>query len=328
MNHGNLGRGAFYYMTGITVLNLLNVLLSFFFFHDLRQVYEAETGGGPGRLEITALVSICLNLVFLFWNSILAKGWGRTLAAFVLTVLTAWLAEGLGVHYGYVFGHYHYSGMLGFQVWAVPMIVCLAWEPILYSAYCLTDFLVPSEFGGSESFLRRMLPYLVMAAIGGIATTAWDLMIDPFAVRRGWWVWEYGGPYMRDIANGVPISNFFGWWKVAFVCHLIYRLVLETGPHPRRSLYLSVYGPMMLYLNLFIGAMVGALLMLERPDVGMIGVACMGTLLLLGGAKIFLLKQGVEPSPADPWLQGRSGGVSAENLSNPPAPSVLQRATT
>lgn len=308
MDDQNLGRGAFFYMTAITALNLLNILVSLLFFHDLQRVYEAETGGGPGRLEVTAFVGICLNLVFVFWNSILAKGWARTLAAFALTVFTAWLAEGLGVHYGYVFGHYHYTGMLGFQVWAVPVIVCLAWEPILYSAYCLTDFLVPSEFGESSPFWRRVLPYLAMAALGGIATTAWDLMIDPFAVKRGWWVWEYGGPYMRDLSGGVPISNFYGWWKVAFVCHLIYRLVLETGRRPRRSLYLSVYGPMMLYLNLFIGAMVGALFMLGRPDVAMIGLACMGTLLLLGGAKTFLFKQGLGPSPADCWLRTGAKG--------------------
>jgi len=76
MNNGNLGRGAFYSMTGITVLNLLNVFLSFFYFHDLRQVYEAETGGGPERLEITAFVAICLNLVFLFWNGLQGRSGG------------------------------------------------------------------------------------------------------------------------------------------------------------------------------------------------------------------------------------------------------------
>lgn len=306
MKDEKLGRGAFIYMTVITVVSLINVLYNYFCIDPTE--FEAafqRTPDRPGPIELAALINICLNLGFLFWNSTLAKGWGRTLAAFVITVLIAFVAEGLGVHYGYVFGHYHYSGILGVQVWAVPILVCLAWEPILYSAYCLTDFLIPSGLKKSGSLFSRILPYLIMAALGGIATTAWDLMIDPFAVDQGWWIWEEGGPYTPYIATGVPISNFFGWWKVAFVCHLVYRIILETHPKPRRSLYLSVYGPLMLYLHLFIGGLSSILLFLKRPEVAMIGVMSMGALLVIALAKIFLFKQGVAPSPVDEWLRGQ-----------------------
>ena len=300
MDNTKLGRGPFIYMTVLTVLTLVQVLYSYAF----REMSTVYTSGAehPGMIETSAWIGIVLNLVFLFWNSILAKGLGRTIVAFILTVFTAWLAEGLGVHYGYVFGHYHYTALLGYQIWAVPILVCLAWEPILYGAYCITDFLLPSEMRRSGSFVSRILPYLMMAVLGGIATTAWDLMIDPFAVDRGWWVWEEGGPYMKNIANGVPISNFFGWWKVAFVCHLIYRLVLETGPTPRRSLCLSVYGPMMLYLNLLIGGLSSSLIFLKRPDIAMIGIMCMGALFLIACAKVFLFKRGVDPSTGDTLL--------------------------
>ncbi|MEW6443927.1 MAG: carotenoid biosynthesis protein [bacterium] len=313
MNDDKLGRGAFFYMTAVTVFNVGNVLYNYFFVDPVQfqQSYQ-RAGDAPGPLEYSALVNICLNLVFLFWSSSLAKGWGRTLSAFFITVLIAFVAEGLGVHYGYVFGHYHYSGILGVQVWAVPIIVCMAWEPILYAAYCLTDFLIPSDLKKSGSFVRRIFPYLIMAAFGGMATTAWDLMIDPFAVDQGWWIWEQGGPYTPYIATGVPISNFFGWWKVAFVCHLVYRLILETHPKPRRSLYLSVYGPLMLYLHLFLGALSSMLLFLKRPEVAMIGVMCMGGFLVLAFGKIFLLKQRVAPHPADRWLAGEAGEPAAE----------------
>jgi len=304
MNDSTRGRGAFIFMTVLTAIMLVNGVYTYLFV-DADAVYKTAVRE-VGPIELGAWVGITLNLVFLFWNAILIKGLARTLIAFVLTVFTAWLAEGLGVHYGYVFGHYHYTELLGYQIWAVPIIVCLAWEPILYAAYCITDFIVPSEMRKSSSFSHRVLSYLVMAVIGGIATTAWDLMMDPFAVNRGWWVWEQGGPYMQYIANGVPISNFFGWWKVAFVCHLIYRLVLETGPRPRRSLYLNVYGPMMLYLNLLLGALSSTLIFLKRPDIAMVGIMCMGTLFLLGFVKIFLLKRGVDHSPGDAWLMESS----------------------
>jgi hypothetical protein len=156
----------------------------------------------------------------------------------------------------------------------------------------------------TDSFFRKLLFYLIVAAIGGIVTTAWDLMVDPNAVQRGHWVWEQGGPYMQGIvANGVPISNYFGWWKVAFVCHIVFRLALDTGKRPpRRSLYLTVYGPMMLYFNLFIGSFFNVLIYLKRPDVAMIGLMSMGAFLFMGLAKIYLLKTGVGHSAAVSFL--------------------------
>jgi len=300
----NLGRGAFLYMTAVTLFSLINILWACFFL-DVDSAFP-KIPEQPGRLEAAALLSILLNLVFLFWNSVLTKGWGRTLLAFTITVLIAFFAEGLGVHYGMVFGPYHYTGILGVQIWAVPVIVCLAWEPILYSAYCVTDFLIPTEVRKSASWLQRVVPYLLMAVLGGIATTAWDLMIDPYAVDRGWWVWHHGGPYMPDIENGVPISNFFGWFKVAFVCNLVYRVILDSGPALRRSLYLSVYGPLMLYFHLLIGGMGAAFLFLKRPDVVMIGVFCMGSIFLVAFFKLCLLRAGVALSPGYAWLMDRA----------------------
>jgi uncharacterized membrane protein len=96
-------------------------------------------------MEAGAWIFISLLVLYCLWNSILAKGVWRTVTAGVVTLFICWLAEGLGVHYGYVFGHYHYTHLLGFQIWAVPILVCLAWEPILYSAFYVTDFLIPTE---------------------------------------------------------------------------------------------------------------------------------------------------------------------------------------
>ena len=312
MDDSKLGRGAFFYVTFLTVLSLISQTYTYLFVADTDAVYRMA---GPGPLESGTWIFISLLLLYCLWNSILAKGVWLTAAAGVVTLFICWLAEGTGVHYGWVFGHYHYTHLLGFQIWAVPILVCFAWEPILYSAYYVTDFLIPSQLKNSDSFFRKVLFYLIEATIGGMATMAWDLMVDPYFVQRGGWVWEQGGLYMQGIiANGVPISNFFGWWKVAFVCHIVYRLALDTGKRPpRRSLYLTVYGPMMLYFNLFIGTFFNMLIYLKRPEVAMIGLLSMGTFLFMGLAKIYLLKTGVGHSAAEELLTH-----SASNGDQPP----------
>lgn len=301
MDDAKRGRAPFYFVTMLTVIALISQTYTFFFAANTDAAY---TMPGPGPIEAGAWIFIPLLLVYCFWNSILTKGWALTIGAGIVTLFICWLAEGLGVHYGYVFGHYHYTHLLGFQIWAVPILVCFAWEPILYSAYYLTDFLLPMGLKESHSLVHKVLLYLIAATIGGIVTTAWDLMIDPFMVKRGCWVWEEAGPYMQGIvANGVPLSNYFGWWKVAFVCHIIFRLTMDFGKTaPRRSPYLTVYGPMMLYFNLFIGQFTSVLIYLKRPDVAMIGLFSMGAFLFMGLAKIYLLKTGTEHSHAEKFL--------------------------
>ena len=247
MTTDTTGKRSFVLITVLTTFLVLNIFVlidaaNALFHIDL--VKEFACKGRFGFFEAQTLVMLLLLNIFVIWNSVLTKGWTRSLAAISLTMIVAFFAEVLGVTYGMIFGRYYYTEVLGFQVLRVPLLVALAWEPILYASFCLIEFLIPSEKEVSGPIWERLVPYILMATIGGIATTAWDLMLDPFAVDRGWWVWIDGGSYAPYLKNGVPVSNFFGWFKVAFVCQLIYRyFMVETGIQPKKTLHLSVYGP-------------------------------------------------------------------------------------
>ena len=118
------------------------------------------------------------------------------------------------------------------------------------------------------------------AAIGALATTAWDLMIDPIAVSQNWWVWVGGGPYVPYVGNGVPIQNFMGWLGVAFVINLIYRQISD-GMEQHKSTLLTFYGPLTLYCSLFLTAFGVAITILERPEVALIGMLAMGPFIVI-----------------------------------------------
>ena len=45
------------------------------------------------------------------------------------------------------------------------------------------------------------------------ALTAWDVFLDPRMVREGYWTWPGGGRY-----EGVPASNFAGWFVTGLAC--------------------------------------------------------------------------------------------------------------
>ena len=54
-------------------------------------------------------------------------GWRLGLLMFFATALITWLFEQVGVATGAVYGAYHYSGMLGPKLGAVPLLIPLAW---------------------------------------------------------------------------------------------------------------------------------------------------------------------------------------------------------
>ena len=73
--------------------------------------------------------------------------------------------------------------------------------------------LVPSSW-------KRWQRLLAVAAVGGLVMTAWDLIMDPFMVAGGHWVWDTNGAYF-----GIPLQNFWGWWLTIFTTFALYLLI-------------------------------------------------------------------------------------------------------
>ena len=267
MNNADKGKAPFRYLLLVTIISvaliILNVLL-----------------GMRIPFSVSFLVGyVAALLVFVVWHALLTKGWKRSLLMFGLSFIIAFGAEALGVNFGLVFGHYYYTAALGPSLFGVPFLAALAWEPIVYAAFCISDMLSSRMLNLSPLFKHTISPVWA-AAMGAFATTAWDMMIDPIAVSQGWWVWVGGGPYVPYVANGVPIQNFVGWLGVAFVINLIYRK-LADGMEPTGSSALTFYGPLTLYCSLFLTAFGVAITILERPEVALVGLLAMGPFIVI-----------------------------------------------
>jgi putative membrane protein len=220
-------------------------------------------------------------LVFVVWHAVLTKGWRLSLVMFAASFVVAFTAEALGVNFGLIFGRYYYTPVLGVQLWGVPLLAALAWEPIAYAAFSLTEALSPDGLQTAAG-PRRWLGYAGLAALGALATTAWDLMIDPIAVSQGWWVWVEGGAYMPYVQNGVPVSNYLGWLGVAFTINLLYRGLVERWRRPvRPAPELAIDGPLVLYAALFLTAAGVTLTVLQRPEAALVGLMGMGPFIFM-----------------------------------------------
>ena len=292
MNHNHKDSVSFIFLAAVTLLSIGLITANALFNLHI-----------PFRVNFL-IGFIGVLLVFVVWHSILTKGWRRSLGMFLVSFLVAFTAEALGVNFGLIFGNYYYTPALGVQLFGVPFLAALAWEPILYASFSITDILAPLLVDHADSWLKRFPSYLWMAVAGALATTAWDMMIDPIAVSQGWWVWEHGGNYLPYLANGVPIQNFLGWLGVAFVINMIYRLLVDGEPTPRRSLYLSIYGPLMLYSALFLTSFGVTLAVLKRPEVALIGLLAMGPFIVIALTNVNLIQRGLSTLLGAGWLDG------------------------
>ena len=105
--------------------------------------------------------------------------------------LAGFFLEGVGVHTGFPFGEYTYSGGLGLQLLAVPVSIGFAWVLVLLGAHSLLQLV----------HLSPKNDVAHAAAIGGIMV-AFDLVMEPAAIHLGYWQWQ----------GHVPFQNYLTWW--------------------------------------------------------------------------------------------------------------------
>lgn len=81
--------------------------------------------------------------------------------------------EEIGVRTGFIYGHYHYSNMLGPKLGSVPVIIPLAWFMMIYPSWRVAGVLARAI--NIDSLLGRSTQALIAAMV----MTAWDMVMDP-----------------------------------------------------------------------------------------------------------------------------------------------------
>src|ERR1700753_880222 len=81
-------------------------------------------------VALPSLGNIGLTLVFVLFSTVHCgayAGWKKTGLFFATTAGVSYVLEEIGVRTGLVYGHYHYSDMLGPKLGDVPVLIPLAW---------------------------------------------------------------------------------------------------------------------------------------------------------------------------------------------------------
>lgn len=139
---------------------------------------------------------LSLGILLLFHTD-----WNKSFLIFsVLAFLIGYGSEVLGVHTGFPFGNYEYGTVLGIKLLDVPLMIGVNWLLLVYMTGAFFEQKVQNDF--------------LAAALGAGLMVIIDFLIEPVAIGLEFWSWEGGV---------IPLSNYIGWFAVAYLIHLIYR---------------------------------------------------------------------------------------------------------
>ena len=165
--------------------------------------------------------------------------------------LYALLFETVAIKTGVPYGRFSYGDLLGPHLFqAAPFTVLVAWTPLVLGVLTLNQ---------AKRWWQRVLAYTVYLVLI-------DVVLDPAAVKLGFWQWVQPGPYY-----GVPFINFCGWILSGAIAFLLVELYLKylgrrkVGPPPRLLGYnlvgiLCFWSLVNLFASQFVPAAIGIVL--------------------------------------------------------------------
>ncbi|PTN07383.1 carotenoid biosynthesis protein [Mangrovibacterium marinum] len=112
----------------------------------------------------------------------------RVYGCLLLVAVAAFVAELIGTQTGYLFGSYTYGPVLGLKLWQTPLLIGVNWLVLCYGIYVALS-----------AFNLKWW----MSVIGGLLMVAFDLLMEPVAVRLDMWTWENGQ---------IPLRNYIDWF--------------------------------------------------------------------------------------------------------------------
>ena len=179
-----------------------------------------------GQGDTTSLLIVSSLVMFACcWSSAIHLLGARAARNFVVIgVVLGWLAEQLGASYGWFFGSYTYTDVLGPRLGAVPVIIPLMWFALCYVAYVIGNLIVWQSPSDGVAPLRQSLTMSLLAAM---IVTAYDLGADPSRVSglKAWIMTRPDGWWF-----GETLEGFGGWMLVSFVIVFLFRLTLRKRP--------------------------------------------------------------------------------------------------
>jgi uncharacterized membrane protein len=174
------------------------------------------------RYHSATTVAIAVAAIVMFgvcyWSAVKLLGEAATRKFAALAVSIGWFAEQMGSSYGWFFGSYTYTDVLGPALGNVPLVIPMMWFALCFIGYVLANLILYKQPVDDGITLGRIAGTALIAAM---IVTAFDLGADPYFVfvLKAWIMTKKDGGWF-----GETLQGFVGWVFIALVILLLFRL--------------------------------------------------------------------------------------------------------
>lgn len=189
------------------------------------------------ELPILIGMEVCFYVItaLVLYHAIKRFGAWKALLFFAGSFLYTGLEENLWILGGYLssqgipffmsgtlIGTTYYFNYFKYFLWfgAVPVTTCVGWFFIAYGTF----FIAEKVFNQWDATNTKDL--IKLSAIAGLLAMNFDLMIDPFMVRNGSWMWV-STLQENFYVLGIPLTNFIGWFLLIFLFSIYWTKTTE-----------------------------------------------------------------------------------------------------
>jgi bisanhydrobacterioruberin hydratase len=137
----------------------------------------------------------------------------------ILAFAIGFFSEVIGVNTGALFGSYKYGNVLGIKWKEVPLVIALNWFIVIYCAgICVTALLqaIIKPLDSTSAAPAPVLKKISVITDGATLAVIFDWLIEPVAVKLGYWQWEN---------NHIPLYNYVCWFIISLLMMTLFRFL-------------------------------------------------------------------------------------------------------
>ena len=159
--------------------------------------------------------NLLLSFVLLIWTQT-----DKNIAFFLFVAacfIIGIIVEIIGVNTGFLFGDYAYGNVLGPGIKNVPVLIGVNWFLIIYCCGISIHTLLMkainriAEDSGKSPMALKALSVIID---GATLAVFFDWLIEPVAVKLGYWVWNGDGV--------IPMFNYICWFVVSLLLLMVF----------------------------------------------------------------------------------------------------------
>jgi bisanhydrobacterioruberin hydratase len=155
-------------------------------------------------------INLLLSFALLIWTQ---KEKNIDFFLFLLICFGVGVAvEITGINTGMLFGDYTYGNVLGYKVQNVPVVIGINWFIIIYCSGISIHTLLMKAIDriATDSGKNPMaLKALSVIVDGATLAVFFDWLMEPVAVKLGYWVWNGDG--------SIPMFNYICWFVISLL---------------------------------------------------------------------------------------------------------------